>query len=60
MLSQEVRNRINRGDPIPANWLNAIADAVIERLMGGRGVNITRIGNRIVISMRITQIIPKT
>ncbi|MCC6797710.1 MAG: hypothetical protein IT366_21535 [Candidatus Hydrogenedentes bacterium] len=60
MLSPEVRDRINRGDPIPANWLNAIADAVIERLIGGKGVNVVRIGQRVVINIYSTQIVPKT
>lgn len=59
MLSEEVRSRIHSGDKIPADWLNAIADAVIERLMGGKDVLIQRIGKRVVISMRQSQIVPK-
>lgn len=59
MLSEQVRVRIKRGDPIPADWLNQIANAVIEKLMGGRGVQIKRVGNKIVISMTASQIIPK-
>lgn len=60
MLSDAVRERIQRGDPIPADWLNAIADAVIERLVGGKDVLIQRIGKRVIISMRQSQIVPKT
>lgn len=60
MLSQEVRDRIRSGDTIPADWLNAIADAVVERIVGGSGVFVQRIGNRVIVSMRNSQIVPKT
>lgn len=59
MLSEQVSVRIKRGDPIPADWLNQIAGAVIARLMGGRGVQIRQVGNQIIISMTTSQIIPK-
>lgn len=60
MFSQEVRDRISKGEKIPADWLNAIADAVIERLIGGKDVLVQRVGKRIIISMRQSQIVPKT
>lgn len=60
MFSLEVRDRIAKGDKIPADWLNEIADAVIERLIGGKDVLIQRVGKRIIISMRQSQIVPKT
>lgn len=50
-----------RGGKITAAWLNAIRDAIIDSIVPGPGIAITRVGGKIVISLAENQrqIIPK-
>lgn len=51
--------RISKGDPIPADWLNQIVDALIRSIQGGKGIAVTSVGGRIVISAEDTKAKPQ-
>ena len=50
-----------RGGRISAAWLNQVRDAIIDSIVPGPGISITRVGGRIVIALAENQrqIIPK-
>ena len=50
--------KIERGQGIGAGLLNAVQDALLTRVTGGRGVNVKRTGNQIVIEKARERIIP--
>ena len=40
-------DRMSRGNPIPAHWLRAVANAVVQRMTGANGVTVRRIGTSV-------------
>lgn len=43
-------DRTKPGDILSSSWLNSLRDAVIESIVGGEGIQITRLGQNIVVA----------
>ena len=49
-----------KGDPLTADLLNMLVEMIPHVLQGGRGINVRRLGNKVIIEQTGRQIIPKT
>lgn len=47
-----------KGKPIPADLLNRVIGGVSKRMIGGKGIKVSQVGNRIVVGSRKKQIVP--
>ncbi len=52
---------IAKGEPISARFLNQLIDSIIESIVGGEGIIVQRVGNRIIVSLAPNnrQIVPQ-
>lgn len=60
MIGKYNSGGIKRGDPISANWLNEVRDAVLKGIRVVPPLKMTFKGTQIVISCDTEQIVPKT
>lgn len=57
MLSGDKPREIRPGDRITADYLNQLRDGVRRAIVGGKGINVSQVGKRIVIERKRDQII---
>ena len=51
--------RAHRGDPVRASLFNTIREAFARMILGGPGIRVQRVGDKIVIGLAQERIIPK-
>ena len=49
-----------KGQTLEAQMLNALVQLIPQVLQGGYGINVKRVGNKVIIEDTTRQIIPKT
>lgn len=58
MLDPKIQE-LKRGDPLYAKWINELADMGLRRITGANGVKVRASGNKYIIEIDPSQIIPK-
>lgn len=59
MFTGDKPREIRKGQRLSAEYLNSLRSAVGQVIVGGKGINVTRTGNRLVIERKRDQIIPR-